>query len=126
MEQVRFAACEALYNIGKVSRAMMLPFFTRVFDIMCKLVADSDDLCRQGGGLIDRLFKDIITEQDVEIDLPQFVELFSLRIYVRNASVRKVRRSVEPPAALPASTTNAVLCCRPTQVTRRATSTVVC
>lgn len=86
---VRFAACEALYNIGKVSRAMMLPFFTRIFDIMCKLVADSDDLCRQGGGLIDRLFKDIITEQDVEIDLPQFVELFSLRIYVRNASVRK-------------------------------------
>eukprot|EP00040_Diaphanoeca_grandis_P026368 m.147529 g.147529 ORF g.147529 m.147529 type:complete len:738 (-) comp30541_c0_seq2:505-2718(-) len=84
---VRFAACEALYNIAKVSRSLMLPFFTRVFDILSKLVSDWDKRCREASTLIDRLFKDIITEQDADMDLSEFVDLFSKRIFARNAKV---------------------------------------
>jgi len=40
--RVRYYACEALYNIAKVARGGIIPFFNDVFDALCKLSADSD------------------------------------------------------------------------------------
>ena len=37
--RVRYFACEALYNIAKVSRTHILHFFTRLFDALCKVGA---------------------------------------------------------------------------------------
>ncbi len=39
---MRYYACEALYNIAKVARGGIIPFFNDVFDALCKLSADSD------------------------------------------------------------------------------------
>ncbi|CAG2122314.1 unnamed protein product, partial [Medioppia subpectinata] len=40
--RVRYYACEALYNVVKVSRSDVLPFFNEVFDSLSKLAADPD------------------------------------------------------------------------------------
>jgi hypothetical protein len=37
--RVRYFACEALYNIAKVSRTHILHFFTRLFDALCKVLS---------------------------------------------------------------------------------------
>jgi vacuole morphology and inheritance protein 14 len=34
---IRFAACEALYNIAKVARVRIMSFFPDVFDALCKV-----------------------------------------------------------------------------------------
>jgi len=35
--QVRYYSCEALYNIVKVTRGSVLPFFNEVFDALSKV-----------------------------------------------------------------------------------------
>lgn len=44
---VRYSACEALYNIAKVARQLMLPYIDQIFDILARLVADTNDEVRQ-------------------------------------------------------------------------------
>jgi hypothetical protein len=36
--QVRYYACESLYNIAKVARGKTLPYFTEIFDGLCKVL----------------------------------------------------------------------------------------
>lgn len=38
--RVRYYACEALYNVAKVSRRAILPYFTRIFDDISKVCGD--------------------------------------------------------------------------------------
>ena len=40
--RVRYYACEALYNIAKVSRGSIIPHFNEIFDALCQLSADAD------------------------------------------------------------------------------------
>lgn len=35
--RVRYYACEAMYNIAKVAKGEILPFFNSVFDALCKV-----------------------------------------------------------------------------------------
>ena len=35
--RVRYYGCEALYNVGKVARSRLLPFFNAVFEGLCRL-----------------------------------------------------------------------------------------
>ena len=35
--KIRYYACEALYNVAKVTREKILIFFNEVFDILCKV-----------------------------------------------------------------------------------------
>lgn len=60
---VRYYACEALYNIAKVAKGEILIYFNDIFDILCKLVADSDHSVKNGADILDRLIKDIVSEK---------------------------------------------------------------
>lgn len=114
--RVRYYACESMYNISKVAKGEILPFFNEVFDALCKLAADSELSVKNGAELLDRLIKDIVSESaatyvsvndsheeaiveddDSQQSLQQFPRAFSLgrfipllneRIYVINPFTR--------------------------------------
>jgi vacuole morphology and inheritance protein 14 len=66
--KVRYFACEALYNVAKVTRAPILAHFNEIFDALCKvhsirpirvsdvvqLAADPDPAVKNGSTLLDR------------------------------------------------------------------------
>ncbi|GME90448.1 unnamed protein product [Ambrosiozyma monospora] len=60
---VRYFACEALYNIAKVSKGEILVYFNEIFDVLCKLVADVDISVKNAADILDRLIKDITSEK---------------------------------------------------------------
>ena len=108
--RVRYYACEALYNIAKVARGGIIPFFNDVFDALCKLSADSDpnvqarrrvvrcvrvaSLLSRGprsqnaAHLLDRLVKDIVTES-TSFSIEAFIPLLRERLTVLNPYVRQ-------------------------------------
>ncbi|GAA5955684.1 hypothetical protein JCM21900_005084 [Sporobolomyces salmonicolor] len=61
--KVRYFACESMYNIAKVAQGEVLLFFNELFDVMSKLAADTDMSVKNGAELLDRLLKDIVSEQ---------------------------------------------------------------
>ncbi|KAI5789980.1 putative vacuole-associated enzyme activator complex component [Pyronema domesticum] len=60
--RVRYYACESMYNIAKVAKGEILPFFNQVFDSLSKLAADPELSVKNGAELLDRLVKDIVAE----------------------------------------------------------------
>ncbi|KAL3860333.1 hypothetical protein ACJMK2_010472 [Sinanodonta woodiana] len=86
--RVRYYACEALYNIVKVTRGSVLPFFNEIFDGLSKLASDPDQNVKNGTELLDRLIKDIVTESSC-FDLVAFIPLLRERIYTKNAFARQ-------------------------------------
>ncbi|GAQ89365.1 vacuole morphology and inheritance protein 14 [Klebsormidium nitens] len=86
--RVRYYACEALYNIAKVSRGDFIVFFNDVFDALCKLSADSDPNVQNAAHLLDRLVKDIVTEGD-QFSIEEFIPLLRERMNVLNPFVRQ-------------------------------------
>ncbi|VEU20532.1 DEKNAAC101412 [Brettanomyces naardenensis] len=60
---VRYFACEALYNIAKVSKGEILVYFNEIFDVLCKLVADPEMSVKNAADILDRLIKDIVSEK---------------------------------------------------------------
>ena len=61
--RVRYYACEAMYNVSKVSRAHILLYFNEIFDALCKLSVDQEISVKSGAGLLDRIIKDIVAER---------------------------------------------------------------
>lgn len=61
-DQVRFYACESLYNIAKIAKGEILVYFNEVFDVLCKVSADTENSVRGAAELLDRLIKDIVAE----------------------------------------------------------------
>lgn len=61
--QVRFYACESLYNIAKISKGEILVYFNEIFDVLCKISADTETSVRGAAELLDRLIKDIVAER---------------------------------------------------------------
>ncbi len=55
--RVRYYACEALYNIAKVSREGFVAFFSEVFDAMFRLCADSEANVQSAVTFLDNLVK---------------------------------------------------------------------
>ena len=56
--RVRYYACEALYNIAKMSREEFLePHFNSTFDALFRLVADPDTAVNQACTFLDSLMK---------------------------------------------------------------------
>lgn len=86
--QVRYYSCEALYNIVKVTRGSVLPFFNEIFDALSKLASDPDQNVKSGTELLDRLIKDIVTESS-SFDLVSFIPLLRERIYTKNPFARQ-------------------------------------
>ena len=52
-----------MYNIAKVAKGEILPYFNEVFDALCKLAADVELSVKNGAELLDRLIKDIVSEK---------------------------------------------------------------
>lgn len=114
--RVRYYACESMYNIAKVAKGEVLPYFNDIFDVLCKLCADSELSVKNGAELLDRLIKDIVSEsaatyvsllhipevpqdnKDVSVDEPddlmtafslaRFIPLLKERIFVLNPFTR--------------------------------------
>ncbi|CRG87728.1 hypothetical protein PISL3812_04748 [Talaromyces islandicus] len=116
--RVRYYACESMYNIAKVAKGEILPFFNEIFDALCKLASDSELSVKNGAELLDRLVKDIVAEsaasyvsvlqleeknlldsgkapeEDISIELPtafsllKFIPLLQERIHVLNPFTR--------------------------------------
>ncbi|GAA5914263.1 hypothetical protein JCM6882_003671 [Rhodosporidiobolus microsporus] len=61
--KLRYFACESMYNIAKVAQGELLVYFNELFDTLSKLHADTDQSVKNGAELLDRLLKDIVTEQ---------------------------------------------------------------
>ncbi|CAH7682821.1 vacuolar protein 14 C-terminal Fig4p binding-domain-containing protein, partial [Phakopsora pachyrhizi] len=61
--KVRYFSCESMYNVAKVAKGEILVYFTDLFDCLSKLTADPDPAVKNGAELLDRLIKDIVTEQ---------------------------------------------------------------
>ncbi|KAK2734803.1 hypothetical protein FQN57_001453 [Myotisia sp. PD_48] len=114
--RVRYYACESMYNIAKVAKGEILPYFNNIFDALCKLASDSELSVKNGAELLDRLIKDIVSESAAsyvsildatpqttsdtegkaeELDdyptafsLARFIPLLQERIYVQNPFAR--------------------------------------
>ncbi|GAA5873928.1 hypothetical protein JCM3774_004042 [Rhodotorula dairenensis] len=61
--KLRYYACESMYNITKVAHGEILVYFNELFDALSKLTADQESSVKNGAELLDRLLKDIVTEQ---------------------------------------------------------------
>lgn len=61
--RIRYYSTESLYNIAKVAKGEVLLYFNEVFDMLCKLSADSESSVKNGAELLDRLIKDIVSEK---------------------------------------------------------------
>lgn len=87
--RVRYYACESLYNIAKVSRMHILQHFNQLFDGLTKLFADVDLDVKKGASLLDRLIKDIVTENE-SFNVEQFLPLLQNYIRRTNPYIRQL------------------------------------
>ncbi|TDG42934.1 hypothetical protein AWZ03_010639 [Drosophila navojoa] len=87
--RVRYFACESLYNVVKVARAAIIPYFPELFAALSRLVTDSDQMVKDGSELLDRLLKDIVTESYETFNLEAFIPLLRERMYVNNPFARQ-------------------------------------
>ncbi|PKI83658.1 hypothetical protein MVES_002328 [Malassezia vespertilionis] len=60
--KTRYFACESFYNISKVCKGEILIYFNDIFVVLAKLAADTEVSVKNGAELLDRLFKDIVTD----------------------------------------------------------------
>ncbi|KJE95353.1 HEAT repeat-containing protein [Capsaspora owczarzaki ATCC 30864] len=86
--RVRYYACESLFNISKVARGDVLPYFNEIFDGLSKLSADPDLNVKNGAELLDRLIKDVVTES-TNFDVEKFIPLLKERINTVHPYVRQ-------------------------------------
>ncbi|VDL81896.1 unnamed protein product [Nippostrongylus brasiliensis] len=86
--QVRYYACESLYNIVKICKTAVLSHFDQLFDVLWKLSADTDQNVRSGAELLDRLLMDIVVSKE-DFDIANLMSLIRDRIYVQTSSNRK-------------------------------------
>ncbi|KAG8179485.1 hypothetical protein JTE90_027197 [Oedothorax gibbosus] len=86
--RVRYYACETIYNIVKVARGSILPFFPDIFDALSRLSADPDQNVKNGSEQVDRLMKDIVTDSS-SFDLVGFMPLLRERICSKNPFTRQ-------------------------------------
>ncbi|XP_049544811.1 protein VAC14 homolog isoform X2 [Anopheles darlingi] len=87
--RVRYFASESLYNVVKVSRGSVLPFFPSLFNALSRLVIDPDQNIKNGSEILDRLLKDIVIESSQTFDLDAFIPLVRERIMVKSSFARQ-------------------------------------
>ncbi|ORY01103.1 ARM repeat-containing protein [Basidiobolus meristosporus CBS 931.73] len=106
--KVRYQSCESMYNIAKVSKGEILRFFNEIFDALSKLATDTELAVKTAANTLDRLIKDVVSEQSTigmqgsgaiepgdlvptrtsTFSLPRFIPLLSERIYTLNPFTR--------------------------------------
>lgn len=85
--QVRYYACESLFNVIKITGPKIFPLFESIFDCMAKIVADRDVNVKIASESLDRLLRNIVVEQQnppIETFLPKLQEY----IYTKNPFTR--------------------------------------
>jgi vacuole morphology and inheritance protein 14 len=87
--RVRYFASESLYNIAKIGRANIIQLFPDIFAALSKLVTDQDVSVKNAAELLDRLLKDIITENSGIFDLNSFIPLLRERVLTKNSFARQ-------------------------------------
>ena len=87
--RVRYYACEGVFNILKVVRGRCLPYFTYVFDGLCKLTTDPDHENRHITPIMDRILKEIITE-NYPSSLPNVLSVIEAHLVYPNPFVKQV------------------------------------
>ncbi|KAF7995537.1 hypothetical protein HCN44_006644 [Aphidius gifuensis] len=80
---VRYYACESLYNVVKIARCDVLPLFTDIFSGISKLSCDPEQQIKNATELLDRLMKDIVTDSGM-FDLRAFMPILREQIYTKN------------------------------------------
>ncbi|EFC47090.1 vacuole 14 protein [Naegleria gruberi] len=86
--KVRFHASEAVYNVAKIARGKIIPQFHVIFDGLCKLSGDPDTTVQNANVVLDRLIKDIVTEDEI-FNIDQFIPELSKRINTNDPYVRQ-------------------------------------
>jgi hypothetical protein len=74
--RVRYYACEALYNMAKVSRSSLLGSFNGIFEGLARLCSDIDAGVKNAAHLLDGLLMDIVAESNT-FNLESFVPVLS-------------------------------------------------
>ncbi|VVC39548.1 Armadillo-type fold,Vacuolar protein 14 C-terminal Fig4-binding domain,HEAT, type 2,Armadillo-like [Cinara cedri] len=87
--KVRYYASESLYNVSKVARSAVLKHFAEIFKSLSKLATDPDQNVKNASELLDRLMKDIVTDNSSEFDLINFIPLLRERIYTDNTFAKQ-------------------------------------
>lgn len=87
--RVRYFASESLYNIAKIGRQSIITMFPEIFSALSRLVSDPDISVKNASELLDRLLKDIITENSGIFDLQSFIPLLRERITTKNSFARQ-------------------------------------
>ncbi|KAG5684393.1 hypothetical protein PVAND_013628 [Polypedilum vanderplanki] len=87
--RVRYFAAESLYNIAKIGRVSIITLFPEIFSALSRLVSDSDVSVKNASELLDRLLKDIITENSSVFDLQSFIPLLRERVLCKNSFARQ-------------------------------------
>ncbi|VDO03969.1 unnamed protein product [Rodentolepis nana] len=86
--QIRYCACESLYNILKVLQVHALRYLNDLFEALCTATADSEMSVRQVVDHCDRLLRDIVI-QNRNIDIDSFMDIISERLKTRIPFTRK-------------------------------------
>lgn len=86
--RVRYYACESLYNVVKIARGAVLRHFADIFSTLSKLAADPEQTVKNASEHLDRLMKDIVSENP-SFDMVVFMLLLRDRIYSKNPFTRQ-------------------------------------
>lgn len=88
--RVRYYACESLYNISKVAGDTVLLHFNPIFDGLSRLYADVDADVKNGVHVLDRLMKDIVTQNPAQFQVAEFIPLLAQRMTALNPFIRQL------------------------------------
>ena len=85
---VRYHAAEALYNIAKIARGLLLVQFGEIFSAMCNLKCDNERSVQGASDSLDSILRDIATEcKEFNIDI--FVNTIRTHIQTTNPRIRQ-------------------------------------
>lgn len=86
--KVRFASCEAMYNVAKVTKNTCLTYFSEIFDSMYKLSSDGDVSIKNANNFLNRLIKDIVMS-DEEFIVEKVIPLIKERVITNDYLARQ-------------------------------------
>ncbi|KAF1768632.1 hypothetical protein GCK72_000444 [Caenorhabditis remanei] len=86
--QIRYYACESLYNIAKICKTQVLDHFGDIFDVLWRVTADADTNVRGGAELLNRLIVETVLSKE-DFDIAILMALIRDRIYTQTSSNRR-------------------------------------
>ncbi|PVV04577.1 hypothetical protein BB560_000920 [Smittium megazygosporum] len=69
--KLRYYGCEALYNVSKVARGLILGYFNQLIDMLSRVISDPAPNVKDSANYLDRLIKDIVADEATNYLLTQ-------------------------------------------------------